>query len=190
MAFRNESKKFSKPRFDCGCVRFQRRRQKITTKKQTAFSAKTKVGPISESATPPNAGPTIPEMFICNPPSVAAERSSSGKTISGTLEAQAGAANAKPTPIKNTENRITDVLRRCSRPRTAREAAATVSHRFITTSSFLRSTISASAPAGRVKIRKGSEATVDINDIKKGDGVSVLITQVAAVSWAATHVPE
>ena len=41
-----------------------------------------------------------------------------------------------------------------------------------------------------MKIRKGSEATVDINDIKKGDGVSVLITQVAAVSWAATHVPE
>jgi hypothetical protein len=41
-----------------------------------------------------------------------------------------------------------------------------------------------------VKIRKGSEATVDISDIKKGDAVSVFITQVAAVSWAATHVPE
>src|SRR5580704_10444110 len=65
-----------------------------------------------------------------------------------------------------------------------------VNHRFISISSFLRSTISARAPAGRVKIRKGREATVDISDIKKGDVVSVLITQVAAVSWAATHVPE
>src|ERR1700723_1561250 len=62
--------------------------------------------------------------------------------------------------------------------------------KFITTSSFLRSTVSASAPAGSVKMRKGNEATVDISDIKKGDGVSVFITQVAAVSWAATHVPE
>src|SRR5580704_6673860 len=65
-----------------------------------------------------------------------------------------------------------------------------VSQRFITTSSFLRSTISASAPAGSVKIRNGSEATVDISDSKKGDAVRVFITQVAAMSWAATHVPE
>jgi hypothetical protein len=41
-----------------------------------------------------------------------------------------------------------------------------------------------------VKIRKSSEATVDISDVKKGDAVSVFITHVAAVSWAATHVPE
>ena len=41
-----------------------------------------------------------------------------------------------------------------------------------------------------MKIRKGREATVDISEIKKGDAVSVLITQVAVVSWAATQVPE
>jgi hypothetical protein len=29
-----------------------------------------------------------------------------------------------------------------------------------------------------------------MSDIKRGDAVSVFITQVAAVSWAATHVPE
>src|SRR6478736_5872323 len=75
-------------------------------------------------------------------------------------------------------------------PRTASADATMVNQRFISISSFLRSTISASAPAGRVKIRKGREATVDISEIKKGDAVSVLITQVAAVSWAATQVPE
>jgi hypothetical protein len=41
-----------------------------------------------------------------------------------------------------------------------------------------------------VKRKKGSEATVDISDIKSGDAVSVFITQVVAVSCAATHVPE
>ena len=39
-------------------------------------------------------------------------------------------------------------------------------------------------------MRKGSEATVDISDIKKGDGLKVFITQVAAVSWAATQIHE
>ena len=39
-------------------------------------------------------------------------------------------------------------------------------------------------------MRNGNEATVDIKDIKKGDAVSVFMTQVAAVSCAATQVPE
>ena len=29
-----------------------------------------------------------------------------------------------------------------------------------------------------------------MSDIRRGDGVSVFITHVVAVSWAATHVPE
>jgi hypothetical protein len=52
------------------------------------------------------AGPNIPDMFSCNPPSVTAERSSWGETISGTIEVQASAANAKPTPIRNREIRM------------------------------------------------------------------------------------
>ena len=80
---------------------------KITAKKQAALTANTEVGPMNESQTPPKAGPKIPDMFSCNPPSVAAERSSWGETISGTIEDQAGAANAKPTPIRNTEIRMT-----------------------------------------------------------------------------------
>ena len=39
-------------------------------------------------------------------------------------------------------------------------------------------------------MRNGNEATVDIKDIKKGDAVSVFMTQVAAVSCAATQVPD
>ena len=35
---------------------------------------------------------------------------------------------------------------------------------------------------GRVSRKKGSDAAVDITDIKNGEGVSICITQVAAVS--------
>jgi hypothetical protein len=41
-----------------------------------------------------------------------------------------------------------------------------------------------------VNRKKGNEATVDRTEIRNGDGVSIFIIQVAAVSWAATQVPE
>src|ERR1700730_6166320 len=50
--------------------------------------------------------------------------------------------------------------------------------------------MSASAPAGSVNKKNGNDATVDINDKKMGVRAAEFIAQVAAVSWAATHVPE
>ena len=50
--------------------------------------------------------------------------------------------------------------------------------------------MSARAPAGNVNKKKGNEATVDRSEINNGDGVSIFIIHVAAVSWAATQVPE
>jgi hypothetical protein len=50
--------------------------------------------------------------------------------------------------------------------------------------------MSARAPAGSVSKKNGNEAAVAKSEIKNGDGVSVLINQVAAVSCAATQVPE
>jgi hypothetical protein len=41
-----------------------------------------------------------------------------------------------------------------------------------------------------VNRKNGSEATVDISEIRNGDPVEIFITQVAALSWAATQVPE
>jgi hypothetical protein len=43
---------------------------------------------------------------------------------------------------------------------------------------------------GNVNKKKGSDATVDINDINKGDPAKTFIIQVAALSCAATEVPE
>ena len=42
--------------------------------------------------------------------------------------------------------------------------------------------MSARAPAGNVKRKNGSEAAVDKRERKSGDGVSVCIAQVAAMS--------
>jgi hypothetical protein len=41
-----------------------------------------------------------------------------------------------------------------------------------------------------VNRKKGSDATVDMRAMKKGDPVETFIIQVAALSWAATQVPE
>lgn len=41
-----------------------------------------------------------------------------------------------------------------------------------------------------MKTKNGSEASVDMSEIKNGDPVKSFIIQVPALSWAATLVPE
>jgi len=65
---------------------------------------------------------------------------------------------------------------------TASNAAATASQRFIIASSLRRFTMSANAPAGRVKKKNGRDATVDIKDKKSGELLTLDIDQVAAQS--------
>ncbi len=50
--------------------------------------------------------------------------------------------------------------------------------------------MSARAPAGNVNRKNGSEAAVDNNERNKGEGESVFIAQVAAMSCAETQQPE
>ena len=50
--------------------------------------------------------------------------------------------------------------------------------------------MSARTPAGGVKRKNGRDATVDIRESKNVDEPTMFIVQVAAVSCAATHVPE
>ena len=38
--------------------------------------------------------------------------------------------------------------------------------------------------------KRGSDATVDMSEIRSGEAVKILIIQVAALSWATTQVPE
>jgi len=50
--------------------------------------------------------------------------------------------------------------------------------------------MSAIAPAGKVNRKNGKVATVDIREIRRGEGVSVFITHVAAMSCAETALLE
>ena len=59
--------------------------------------------------------------------------------------------------------------------------AETASRMFITHINRFRSTVSAIAPAGRVKRKKGSEATVDLNDRNRGEVATMFMVQVAVV---------
>src|SRR5262245_51057953 len=92
--------------------------------------------------------------------------------------------------MKNTLTRMMQGLSRCTEPSTDKPAAAAAKPKLIKHTNFCRSTLSARAPAGRVNRKKGSDATVDISEIKNGESVKVFIIQVAALSWAATQVPE
>src|ERR1700693_214801 len=128
------------------------------------------------------AGPTIPQMLSCKPPRVTAEGSSSFDTTSGITALQAGAQNAKPTPIRKTHAKIADGFSKPSAPSAASRPAEMASQRFIVHNNFFRSTRSAREPAGKVKRKNGRAATVAMTEIRNLDDVSVFIIQVAAVS--------
>jgi hypothetical protein len=73
-------------------------------------------------------------------------------------------------------------LSRCSQPSTAKPMAVAANQRLIAHTNLRRSILSARAPAGSVNRKKGSDATVDMSDIKSGDAASRFIDQVAAHS--------
>ena len=106
MTVRKESKKLSDGSFDSTVGCFHCRVARTTTRKQAALTAKTNFAPANGTNKPPNAGPIIPEMLSCKPLKVAAEGSSASETTWGTIDVQAGALKAKPTPMKNTQTRM------------------------------------------------------------------------------------
>jgi|ERR1700733_1639364 hypothetical protein len=106
MAVAKDSKKFSRGSLEPSLARFHLTIAEITTKKHKAFRPKTQLGETNRRANPPSAGPIIPEILNWSPLKVEAEGSSSFVTISGTIEAQAGALKAKPTPVKKTQTKM------------------------------------------------------------------------------------
>jgi hypothetical protein len=168
--------KFSDETFDTVSGCFHCRTDWITNRKQAALAINRGFAPKSGTSKPPNAGPTIPEMLNCKPLKVAAEGSSASDTTCGTIEVQVGALKANPTPRRKTPIRIRQGLRRCSQPRTANAAAVMANQRLIAHTSLFRFTQSARAPAGSVNRKKGSDATVEMSEIRSGEAASVFIT--------------
>src|SRR6266481_134511 len=182
MAVEKDSKKFSKGNFEASPARFHLLIAKITSKKQAALRPNTQPGETKRNANPPNAGPIIPETFNWRPLNVEAEGNSSFVTISGTIAVQAGALKAKPTPVRKTQINTRAGVSQWNVKSTASRAAEAASQKLMKRRSLRRSTMSAKAPAGKVKRKNGRDATVDIKESKSADGLSMFITQVAAVS--------
>jgi hypothetical protein len=103
-------------------------------------------------------------MFSCSPLKIDAEGSSSLDTISGTTAEKTGALNANPVPIRNIEPRMTYGVRRFNQPRIASPPAHTARQMYATYNIFLRSVMSARAPAGRINRKNGSVVAVDIRE--------------------------
>src|ERR1700730_10071092 len=85
---------------------FQCRIASTTSRKQDALTAKTKFALANGIKKPPKTGPIIPEMLSCKPLKVAADGSSPSETTWDTIDVQAGALKAKPTPSRNTPARM------------------------------------------------------------------------------------
>src|SRR6201987_5965233 len=153
-----------------------------TRRKATPLKPKIAFAPIRGRSNPPTAGPMIPEIFICTPLNVTAEANSSLVTTSGITDVQVGPLQAKPTPSRNTPTSNSKGVSRLSDPKTASPAADKASQPCITMSNFLRSTVSANAPAGKVRRKNGREAAEDNKESIKGDADRVFMTQVAAIS--------
>jgi hypothetical protein len=121
-------------------------------------------------------------MLNCTPLRVKADGSSLSVTTCGTSEAHAGAFIAKPTPSKNTPMRSTNGFSKPAQPKNANVPADPASHRLANRNILTSLKASASAPAGRVKRKNGSDARLAIREMKRPDGDIRLIVHVAAVS--------
>src|SRR5260370_21954645 len=181
MAVEKDSKKFSKGNFEASPARFHLLIAKITSKKQAALRPNTQLGETKRNANPPNAGPIIPETFSWRPLNVEAEGNSSFVTISGTIAVQAGALKAKPTPVRKIQINTRAGVNQWNVKSTASRAAAAASQKFMKRRSLRRSTMSAKAPAGKVKRKKGRETTVDIQERQSADGPTMFMTHAAVV---------
>src|SRR5262249_1623453 len=104
--------------------------------------------------------------------------------------AHAGALIAKPRPSTNTPTRSSIGFRMPAQPRNAKAPAHPASHKLASRSIMRALKASASAPAGSVRRKNGSEARLALREMKRPDGDIKFIIHVPVVSSAATAVPE
>jgi len=158
-------------------------------RKITALIEMRSGAPNTGRTNPPRAGPRIPAMFTCTPPSVTAEGSSSLLTTLGTIALQTGALKARPTPSAKTQRRIELMLRAFVHAPNARRPVKAACHAIADKMTFRRFNVSAMIPAGRAKRSKGVEVAVAINESEK-EAPRSWSSQVAVTSCAERNVAE
>ena len=162
---------------------------KQTARKITALIEIRSGAPSVGRINPPKAGPKIPAIFTCTPPSVTAEGSSSLLTILGTIALQTGALKAMPTPSANTHRSTQLMLKVFVHAPKARNAVKAACQAIADKMTFLRFSVSAMIPAGNAKRSKGVEVAVAINESEK-EAPRSCSSQVAVTSCAERNVAE
>src|SRR5262245_23718566 len=158
-----------------------------TATNDTAFSAKTSVGPLAAIRMLPRAGPMARPMLTGSAFSATARMSSDGGTSSAVIACQVGVFIATPIPSAKVKASSIVAVMASAKASTASSALAASIHVWVTSSSRRRSTISATAPAGKPTTRTGRLVALCTRATINGDGESEVIDHAAPTF--CIHVP-
>src|SRR6266436_10199992 len=159
----------------------------IIAMNEAALRKKTAHGPDAPMMQPPNAGPIARATLIPTTLSVIAAGKSVGRTNSGVIACQTGLLIAVPMPRRKvSESRRAGVIWPIN-ARTPTAPAATTIQICMTSSRRRRSTMSASAPAGRANSTTGKLPNVSTSATSTGEGVNEVINHDSPTS--CIHVP-
>src|SRR6266404_7606767 len=154
---------------------------------EAALRKKTAHGPDAPIMKPPNAGPNARATLKLTTLSVIAAGKSVGRTNSGVIACQTGLLMAVPMPRRKvSESRRAGVIWPIN-ARTPIAPAATTIQICMTSSRRRRSTMSASAPAGRANSTTGKLPNVSTSATSTGEGVNEVINHDSPTS--CIHVP-
>src|SRR5580692_2550156 len=151
----------------------------MTQKNEAAFSKKATPEPAIAITIPPNAGPTARATLKPTEFKATAGACCRGETTSGVMACHAGSFMTAPRPSKNgNSNRIHGVTFPSS-VKTPSSAAATTIQPCVISSNRRRSTMSASAPAGKMTRKTGNVVAACTKPTINGDMVNWVISQPA-----------
>src|SRR5882672_6642603 len=154
---------------------------------EAALRKKTAQGPDAATMRPPKAGPNARAMLMPTPLSAIAAGNSSAGTNSGVIACQAGLLIAVPMPSRKvSESKRVGVIWPIN-ARAPIAPAATTIQPCMNSSKRRRSTMSASAPAGRATSTTGKAPAVSTSATSIGEGVNEVINHDSPTS--CIHVP-
>src|SRR5580698_2581386 len=157
--------------------RFHRYRKKMTPKNDAAFSRNATPDPAMAITIPPSAGPTARATLNPTEFNATAGACCAGETISGVMACHAGSFITAPRPSTNVNpSRIQGVTFPNSVKMPSSAAAATIQP-WVISRKRRRSTMSASAPAGKMTRKTGSVVAACTRPTMNGDIVSWVISQ-------------
>src|SRR5271156_1271696 len=165
----------------------QRHKNKITPKKDAAFSRNDHPDPAVATTMPPRAGPTARATLNPAEFSATAEACRSGETTSGVIACHAGSFKTAPTPRTRVKSNRLHGVTACSKVSTPSPAAAATIQLWVNNSNRRRSTMSASAPAGSTTKNTGTAAAAWTRLTINGEVESCVISQPAPTF--CIHVP-